>query len=79
MTATAQLNLTIDVDSDPISGSVANGTAEPQVFVGWIELVAAIEAARCTDYEGAATLGPSPAHAAVKTLGSVPGANNGKL
>lgn len=69
---TANLQLAIDVDSDPITGSVGNESQSAQPFTGWIELVAAIEAAR------------SPGHAPkgweaegeieVKTLGSLPGA-----
>lgn len=46
MRATTRLALSIEVDSDPISGSVSNAAGESQPFVGWIELVAAIEAAR---------------------------------
>lgn len=40
------LKLAVDVGSDPISGSVAVGSGDPQGFCGWIELVAVIEAAR---------------------------------
>jgi hypothetical protein len=40
------MELVIDVDSDPISGSVSNGSHVARPFTGWIELVAAIEAAR---------------------------------
>lgn len=42
----AELNLTIEVDSDPIAGSVTPGAGEPQLFCGWMELVAVIEAVR---------------------------------
>lgn len=42
----ADLNLSIEIDSDPITGSVSNGAGEPQLFCGWMELVAAIEAVR---------------------------------
>jgi hypothetical protein len=42
----ASLNLSIDVDSDPISGSLGAGGEEPTQFCGWIELVEAIELAR---------------------------------
>lgn len=45
----AHLCLSIEVDSDPISGSVAVAAGVPQEFCGWIELVAAIEAARHDD------------------------------
>jgi hypothetical protein len=41
-----QLKLVIEVDSDPIQGSVATDATEPQLFSGWMELVAAIEAVR---------------------------------
>jgi hypothetical protein len=40
--------LTIEVGSDPISGSVRVNEGVPQQFSGWIELVAAIESARDT-------------------------------
>jgi hypothetical protein len=46
MRGTTQLQLAIDLDSDPISGSVSNGGQGMRAFTGWIELVAAIEAAR---------------------------------
>jgi hypothetical protein len=42
----AELKLTIEVDSDPITGSVTGGTGEPRLFCGWMELVAVIEAVR---------------------------------
>jgi hypothetical protein len=41
-----ELHLTIQVDSDPITGSVNGSDGEPQLFCGWMELVAAIEAVR---------------------------------
>jgi hypothetical protein len=73
--ATAHLQLAIDVDSDPISGSVSNGDELTEPLMGWIELTAAIEAARSTSHGGEA----SPAEVGVdgKTLGSHPGANGG--
>jgi hypothetical protein len=40
------MQLTIDVGSDPITGRMCNGDNRWQPFTGWIELVAAIEAAR---------------------------------
>jgi hypothetical protein len=43
------VKLAVDVGSDPITGSLAVGAAEPRDFSGWIELVAAIEAVR---YDG---------------------------
>jgi hypothetical protein len=57
----AQLNLAIDLDSDPISGSAVGSDGERRRFNGWIDLVELIEEARA----GAA---------AVKTLGWLPGA-----
>ncbi len=70
---TAHLQLSIYVDSDPISGSVSNGEAYAQSFTGWIDLVAAIEAART---HGRLT-GPGfgVGDRCSKTLGSSPGAN----
>ncbi|HTX12299.1 MAG TPA: hypothetical protein VME22_27025 [Solirubrobacteraceae bacterium] len=56
---TAHMSLAIDVDSEPISGSISNGCHVEQPFTGWIELVAAIEAVRSasdgsgvSDFEG---------------------------
>jgi len=53
------MSLAIDVDSEPISGSISNGCHVEQPFTGWIELVAAIEAVRSasdgsgvSDFEG---------------------------
>ncbi|MBV9605167.1 MAG: hypothetical protein JO027_08675 [Solirubrobacterales bacterium] len=65
--ATTHLELTIDVDSDPITGSVSNGAHRSRPFNGWIELVGAIEAARSP------VTAQGEAHG--KTLGSHPGAN----
>jgi hypothetical protein len=48
----AQLRLSIEIDSDPIRGSVAVGSGAPQGFSGWIELVAAIESARHAGHAG---------------------------
>ena len=46
--------LAIDVDSDPISGLVSNGTDVSTPFTGWVELASMIEAARsATPYEPA--------------------------
>jgi hypothetical protein len=47
------LGLAIELDSDPITGELSTGAGEPRRFCGWIELVAAIEAARIS---GPATL-----------------------
>jgi hypothetical protein len=68
--ATTHLELAIDLDSDPISGFVTNGATDARPFSGWIELVAAIEAARSSH----GTLG-GPDEAEMQTLGSLPGAN----
>ena len=43
---TAHLQLAIEVDSDPITGSITNGHHGAQSFTGWIELTEVIEAAR---------------------------------
>ena len=40
------MQLSIDIDSEPISGSVTVNSGATQQFSGWIELVAAIESAR---------------------------------
>jgi hypothetical protein len=74
---TAHLELAIDVDSDPITGSVSNGSYHERPFSGWIELVAAIEAARSAD-PGAGGL-ERHGLAGVETLGSVPGAKASEL
>jgi len=57
------LEVSIDVDSDPISGSVGARSAAPRAFSGWIELAAAIETARTGG----------------EILGCLPGANERKL
>jgi hypothetical protein len=67
--ATAHLELAIEVDSDPISGLVSNGSERSRPFSGWIELTAVIEAARRSHRSG------SGSGTGVKTLGSLPGAN----
>ena len=72
--ATRHLELAIDIDSDPISGSVSNGTRRSQAFTGWVELVEAIEAARTS-----AALVESLAEAGEQTLGSLPGAKATEL
>ena len=75
---TAYLELAIDVDSDPISGSVTNGGMVSRPFSGWIDLVAAIEAARSSD-PGTDTPFTHPRLAEAKTLGSIPGAKAAEL
>jgi hypothetical protein len=42
----SELHLSIEVDSDPITGSATGANGEPQLFSGWMELVAVIEAVR---------------------------------
>jgi hypothetical protein len=51
VTGTAYIKLAIDLDSDPISGSLSNGSGKLERFTGWIELVEAIEAARSENGE----------------------------
>ena len=61
------MQLSIEIGSEPISGSVAVENGVPQEFNGWIELVAAIESAR---HQGALTGG--------ETLRAVQGASGGQ-
>ena len=63
----AEMQLSIEIGSEPIAGSVSMGDGASRDFCGWIELVATIEAARDTDSE------------VDKTLGSFPGANGGPV
>jgi hypothetical protein len=43
----AHLRLAIEIESDPIAGSIIAGSGEDETrFSGWVDLVAAIEAAR---------------------------------
>ncbi len=66
---TAHLELAIDLDSDPISGSVSHGTHGVRRFTGWIDLVAVIEAVRrSAEHPG------NPGDAERQTLGLFPGA-----
>jgi hypothetical protein len=73
---TTHLQLLIEVDSDPITGSVSNGDAVEQRFTGWIELVAVLEAART----GGPISDPQPPvrERGEKTLGSLPGAKGSR-
>jgi hypothetical protein len=57
--------LSIELESEPISGRVSTEDGPSRRFSGWIELVEAIEAARCA---APVALG------GLKTLGSDPGA-----
>jgi hypothetical protein len=66
----ANLQLTIERDSEPIRGSVTVPPAEPRAFSGWIELVEAIEAARSV---------PAGSGADSETLGWLPGAKESGL
>jgi hypothetical protein len=77
MRARAHLELSIDVDSDPISGAVSNGAHGSRPFSGWIELVAAIEAARSPIAGDGGRVDVGPADP--RTLGSIPGAKAPKL
>ena len=72
--ATAHLELAIDLDSDPITGSVANGAHSARPFSGWIELVAVIEAARSSAEHPGGIGEPER-----QTLGSFPGAKAPEL
>ena len=54
------MQLAIEIDSEPISGTVSNGVQAARPFQGWIELVAAIEAARSSGEIGTETLGSIP-------------------
>ncbi|HTX30233.1 MAG TPA: hypothetical protein VMD09_02555 [Solirubrobacteraceae bacterium] len=63
----AEMQLSIDIGSEPITGSVSLGDGASHEFSGWIELVATIESARGTNSEGN------------ETLGSFPGANGGRV
>jgi hypothetical protein len=51
-----ELHLSIEIDSDPITGLVSVDTGDPRGFCGWMELVAVIEAVRHEDRPGS----PSP-------------------
>jgi hypothetical protein len=66
---TTRLELSIDVGSDPIQGSVVVGEGAPQQFCGWMELAAAIESAR-----GRHSADPVPGGEVPKSLGWAPGA-----
>lgn len=62
----AEMQLSIEVGSDPIAGSVSVDAGAPERFRGWIELVAAIESARHTASGGGE-----------ESLGAFRGAANG--
>lgn len=63
-----QIRLSIEVDSDPIAGSLSVDAGSPQQFCGWMELVAALESARDATPDGAG-----------ESLGSHPGARRGAI
>jgi hypothetical protein len=63
-----QVQLSIEIDSEPISGSLSVDAGAPQQFCGWIELVAALESVR-----GAAL------PVAGESLGSLPGAKRSAI
>jgi hypothetical protein len=48
----AQMKLSIEIGSEPISGSVSVSGGNSQQFCGWIELVETIELARETGSSG---------------------------
>jgi hypothetical protein len=61
------VSLSIDLESDPISGSVmAEADLEPRSFSGWVELAGVIEDARLR----------RPGGAGRESLGLVPGASS---
>ena len=61
------ISLSIEVDSDPISGSVAGELDKgPRRFSGWVELAGAIEDVRMR----------RPGGAGAEILGLVPGASS---
>jgi len=68
MDRTVHLQISIEVQSEPISGSLMGDHGEqPRQFSGWVELASAIEAARRQGVNGADT----------EILGWTPGANGG--
>lgn len=64
----ANVRLSIEIGSDPISGSLSVDAGATQEFCGWIELVAAIESVRHSASEGLD-----------ERLGALPGATRGAL
>jgi hypothetical protein len=50
-TRTAQLQLHLDLDVDPISGRIAAEDAEPIAFTGYTGLISALEAIRAGEHE----------------------------
>lgn len=64
----AQMELSIEIGSNPIAGSVSMGNGASQQFRGWIELAATIESARETGSSGVG-----------ESLGSISGASGGQV
>jgi hypothetical protein len=60
MSRYARMELSLDCSSEPISGQFAIEPGSPQPFSGWIELAAAIEAARAQAASEGKTPGGSP-------------------
>lgn len=58
----------VEIDSEPIAGSVSVDAGAPQPFRGWIELVAAIETVR-----------HSASEELDESLGALPGAKRGGM
>jgi hypothetical protein len=50
--ARAQLTLEIELDSEPICGSIADGGGPSKAFSGWIELVSLVQGAATTHPSG---------------------------
>lgn len=57
MSSDAKLILRLDRAVEPIAGEITDETGSPRSFVGWVELVAVIEAAR----------GPTPTESAIES------------
>lgn len=47
------MQLTVELESEPIAGSISVDEGAPKQFSGWIELVATIESARQAASSGA--------------------------
>lgn len=62
------MQLSIEIGSEPIAGSVSVESGAPEHFSGWIELVAAIESARSNGASGGD-----------ESLGAFPGASGGAV
>ena len=71
---TRHLELAIEIDSDPIRGSVSQGQHVAREFRGWIALVAAIE-----DVRSSSTPVGGSGDRGAERLGSHPGAKVSEL